>query len=110
MGFFMLFVLIGLCGFHSFLVAIGQTTFEFIKPQNIEKYFKDEMKRKQKYLKSKKMAKEKPKMVVDNYTKPYTNYFDEDFVKNVWNFLSGTVHPQWMQPLECTVVSNKPNV
>ena len=43
-------VVVGLCGFHCYLSSTNQTTFEMVRPQILEKWDKEERRRKMKWI------------------------------------------------------------
>ena len=49
--FILFFEILGLFGFHLYLLITGQTTMEYMRPDFIDKYLFEELKRKRKYLK-----------------------------------------------------------
>merc|ERR1719410_124072 len=57
--FFALFIVIGLCGFHCYLSSSNQTTYEMVKPHILEKWVKEESKRKKNKKKNKKKQRAK---------------------------------------------------
>merc|ERR1719361_1272968 len=74
--FIFMFSLIGLCGFHLYLVATNQTTMELFRPDYVDRYLYDEMQRKIKYQKKQginamhdihEMKKRRQKMLVSGY-------------------------------------------
>ena len=50
--FFAMFIVIGLCGFHCYLSSTNQTTYEMVKPHILEKWVKEENRRRKKYYKN----------------------------------------------------------
>mmetsp|Transcript_17796 Transcript_17796/g.28430 ORF Transcript_17796/g.28430 Transcript_17796/m.28430 type:complete len:541 (+) Transcript_17796:23-1645(+) len=49
----------------------------------------------------------KRKAMTTNYTNVYSNYFDEGFGTNLYILLTGKMHPEWITPLPCSVVSKR---
>merc|ERR1712003_280123 len=95
--FFAMFIVIGLCGFHCYLSSTNQTTYEMVKPHILEKWVKEENRRKKKYNKSHPKNNEYQAVNVSDYDyddiddKHYRSEkdnnmisFDQGYLKNIY--------------------------
>eukprot|EP01083_Nonionella_stella_P090732 253512_1 len=119
--FMFLFSIIGLTGFHFYLLFTNQTTMELMRPDSIDKYLHDECKRRDKYIEKHKKhleddhdEEEEKQLQRNNRNEKeeyryrfygnitsYRTYFDEGWRKNLMLVLTGTVKPEWRTALQC---------
>mmetsp|Transcript_48388 Transcript_48388/g.77458 ORF Transcript_48388/g.77458 Transcript_48388/m.77458 type:complete len:389 (+) Transcript_48388:177-1343(+) len=124
--FFAMLVVIGLCGFHCYLSSTNQTTYEMVKPHMLEKWVKEESKRKKKYLKAHPRHQEYRAVDVSDhdhdrdvdetddteiddsqYRLDKQNHnmisFDEGYLRNLYEFWTATMKEEWQTPLSCVL-------
>eukprot|EP01084_Bolivina_argentea_P267689 454479_1 len=131
--FFAMFIVIGLCGFHCYLSSTNQTTYEMVKPHILEKWVKEENKRKKKY--NSKLRKNVDNQYqyeavnIDDIDNDYiddeigieeTYYrsekdnnmisFDEGYLKNIYAFWTATLKKDWIIPLSCVLKDSDDDV
>merc|ERR1711933_219556 len=112
--FFAMFIVVGLCGFHCYLSATNQTTYEMVKPHILEKWIKEESKRKKRYHPKKHayaavdISEDTDTEVSDVESKYKRSVkennmisFDEGCCKNLWMFWTARLKTEWMIPFRC---------
>eukprot|EP01083_Nonionella_stella_P225323 801193_1 len=116
--FFAMFIVIGLSGFHCYLSTSNQTTYEMVKPHILEKWVKEENKRKHKYHKKKHKRKHPNKddyeyraVAVDILSEESSDYyrtnqnnmisFDAGYIRNIKLFWTAKLNVRWITPLNC---------
>ena len=115
--FFALFIVIGLCGFHCYLSTTNQTTYEMVKPHILEKWVKEESKRKRRHHPNDRGyaavdvnddTENEMSDVDGKYKRENNNMisFDEGLCKNLWAFWSGKLKKVWITPYTCRLQGN----
>ena len=128
--FILFFEIVGLFGFHCYLLSSGQTTMEYMRPDFVDKYLFEEMKRKKAYLrqhgkgnhedkknqnqnqnKNKNKNRNRNRNGVRNpmrYNYQYWGavnsfhvYFDRGFLGNLRTVFKGELRPEWTTPIQC---------
>lgn len=103
-------VVVGLCGFHCYLSSTNQTTFEMVRPQVLEKWVKEERKRKKKYIRCHPVDDDENEQIDLEEQRTfhrtvYSQYisFSGGCFSNLRQFWTAEMDPEWMTPLSCVL-------